>query len=94
MVGPQRKDPRSVISKFAYHKKFGFSDRRIEVSSRPIVRSRPSKTTPREESEANSLDGPDGSVSARATFNIAIPPRFNGNEWLRWPGIHDRLPPK
>ena len=72
-----------------------FIDRRIEISFRavgPSILSRPSKPTRHQKSEADPLEWPDRSVGARATRNIAIPPHFNFNEWLRWPGTHGRLP--
>lgn len=72
-----------------------FSDPRIEVGFRAVrlsILDRPSQTAKHQKSEAAPLESLDGSVGTKATRNIAIPPHFNCNEWLGWPGNHGRLP--
>lgn len=96
LVGPQRPSTHGqLFASLPITRNLIFIDRRIEVSFRavgPFTLSRPSKPTRQQKSEADPLEWPDGSVGAIATRNIAIPPYFNWNEWLRWPGTHGRLP--
>jgi len=96
LVGPQRPSTHGqLFASLLITRNLIFIDRRIEVSFRavgPFTLSRPSKPTRQQKSEADPLEWPDGSVGAIATRNIAIPPYFNWNEWLRWPGTHGRLP--
>ena len=97
LVGPQRPSTHDqLFASLPITRNLIFSDRRIEVSSRaagPSIFCRPSKTTRHRKSEADPLEWPDGSVGARATRNIAIPPHSNWNDWLRWPGTQrPRIP--
>ena len=96
LVGPQRPSTHGrLFASLPITRNLIFSGRRIEVSSRavgPSILSRPSKPTRHRKSEADPLESPAGSVGARATRKIAIPPHFNWNEWLRRPGTHGRLP--
>jgi len=94
LVGPQRPSTHGqLFAGLPITRNLIFSDRRIEVSSRavgPSILSRPSKPTRHQESEADPLEWPDGSVGARATRSI--PPHLNWHGRLRWPGTNDRLP--
>jgi hypothetical protein len=96
LVGPQRPSTHGqLFASLPITRNLIFIDRRIEVSFRsvgPAILSHPSKPTRHQKSEADPLEWPDASVGAIATPNIAIPPHFNWNEWLRWPGTHGRLP--
>ena len=86
LVGPQRPSTHGqLFASLPITRNLIFSELRIEVNSRavgPSILFCPSKTTRHRKSEADRLEWPDGSVGARATRNIAIPPHFNWNEWL------------
>jgi hypothetical protein len=96
LVGPQRPSTHGqLFASLPITRNLIFIDRRIEVSFRavgPSILSRPGKPTRHRKSEADPLEWPDASVGAIATPNIAIPPHFNWNKWLRWPRTHGRLP--
>jgi hypothetical protein len=96
LVGPQRPSTHGqLFASLPITRNLIFSELRIEVSSRAVgaaILFRPSRTTRHQKSEADSLEWPDERVGARATRNIAIPPRFNWNEWLGWPETQGWLP--
>src|SRR3954447_18991793 len=89
LVGPQRPSTHGqLFASLPITRNLIFINRRIEVSFRavgPSILSRPGKPTRHQKSEADPLEWPDASIGAITTPNIAIPPHFNWNKWLRWP---------
>jgi hypothetical protein len=96
LVGPQRPSTHGqLFASLPITRNLIFIDRRIEISFRavgPSILYRPSKPTRHQKSETDPLEWPDGSVGAIATPNIAIPPHFNWDKWLRWRRTHGRIP--